>query len=421
MITIFTYFLCLLDIGNTHPQELVKVCNPTDFGAKADGIHKDTNAIQSAIENCAEAGGGIVRLSSGKYLSEPIFLKSKVTLEINANAVLLASQDQNSYRSVTSDANGAVKSEKLLALVNAVNQTDIAIVGRGTIDGAGAPWWQAERAAVAHGQPDVDRPRLVLFSHCQRVRVKGITLTNSPSFHLVPMFSEDVAIQDVTIKAPADSPNTDGIDPSSSHHVHISRCTIDTGDDNIAIKSGYVDPAYPNAGSADITISDCTFLHGHGVSIGSETNGGVENVIVERCKFHLTQNGLRIKSLRGRGGSVGNIIYRDIEMEDVSPVITFTTYYPDIPKEDTPQPIVDTTPFFHDISITNLFAKGGKVAATIVGLPEKPLFNIVLTNVNIFSQTGIVVRNATVQTSNVEISNQQGPAFILEDQGQVKN
>lgn len=419
LMAMLAYFLCFQSIRDNYAQEKGRICEATDFGAKADGLHKDTKAIQSAIDNCAGTGGGIVRLSSGNYLSDPIFLKSKVTLEIEASAVLLASQDPAAYSSTVSDANSGGNARSLLALVNAVEQTDIAIIGSGTIDGAGGPWWDKVRAAKKANRPEVIRPRLVVFSHCRRVRVEGITLTNSPSFHLMPMSSEDVLIEHVTIKAPAHSPNTDGIDPSSSHHVRISDCTIDTGDDNIAIKSGQVDPAYPNAGSSDITISNCTFLHGHGVSIGSETTGGVRNVIVERCQFRGTENGLRIKSGRGRGGSVENIIYRDLEMEEVNPVITFTAYYPEIPKQDTFKLVTATTPSFHDISVANLVASGGKIAGIIVGLPEKPLFNIALTNVKISAQTGMVIRNATVQTSDVQISHQQQPAFILEDQGRV--
>ncbi|BAY50293.1 endo-polygalacturonase (plasmid) [Scytonema sp. HK-05] len=410
---------CLQGSGNTHAQEKGKVCKVTDFGAKANGVDKDTKAIQSAIDNCAKGGGGLVKLSSGKYLSDPIFLKSKVTLFLDKSAVLLASQNPGDYQSTTSGANSTVNSRNLLALVNVINQSDVAIAGKGTIDGAGAPWWNAVRLAKKAGQPDVVRPRLVVFSHCHRVRVEGITLMNSPSFHLVPTFSDDVTIKDVTIKAPANSPNTDGIDPSSSRHVWISHCTIDNGDDNIAIKSGHIDPAHPDAGSADITISECTFLHGHGVSIGSETSGGVRNVIVENCKFLGTQNGLRIKSLRGQGGNVENIIYRNIQMEGVSPAITFTSYYPKIPKEDTRQAITVKTPVFHKITVTNLFAKGGKIAGIIVGLPEKPLFNIALKNIKIVSQTGFFVKNATIKTSNVQISNQRGRAFVLENQGHI--
>ncbi|MBD2211911.1 glycoside hydrolase family 28 protein [Nostoc linckia FACHB-104] len=406
-------FLYLQGSLNNATRATEKVCNVINFGAKANGIDKDTKAIQSAINNCAQAGGGIVQVPSGKYLIDPIFLKSRVTLFIDKGAVLLASQNPLAYKATTSSTSNS------LALVNAVNQSDIAIAGQGTIDGAGAAWWNAVRVAKKTQKSEIVRPRLVVFSHCQRVLVAGITLMNSPSFHLVPMYSDYVTVKDVTIKAPPNSPNTDGIDPSSSHHVWISHCMIDNGDDNIAIKSGHIDPAYPHAGSADITISNCTFLHGHGVSIGSETSRGVRNVIVENCNFIGTKNGLRIKSLRGKGGIVENIIYRNIQMQDVSQDITFTSYYPKIPQQDKRQPITGNTPSFHDISINNLVAKGGKNAGIIVGLPEKPLFNIALNNINIVAQTGIFVRNATIKTSNVQIYSQQGRAFILENQGHI--
>ena len=413
--------VCLLFFqgGRSRAQTAGRICDVMEFGAQADGVHKDTVSIQAAIDRCAKMGGGTVRLSSGKYLSAPIFLKSQVTLEISADAVLLGSQDIADYQVATPNSS-LEASEQFLGLVNAIEQTDVAIAGTGTIDGAGQLWWDLDRAARQREEPETIRPRLVKFTRCQRVKVANITLKNSPSFHLVPLFSEDVVIQNITIQAPPDSPNTDGIDLILSRRVQISGCKIDTGDDNIAIKSSVIDPAHPYAGSADITITDCTFLHGRGVAIGSGTRGGVNQVVVERCSFRGTRNGLRIKSGRDRGGRVANIVYRDIEMEGVSAAISFTSYYPNPPQDDRPQAITATTPAFQDITITNLVSKGGASAGVIVGLPEQPLFNIALNNVEIDAETGLVIRNATVQPTNVQVKVQAGDAFILEERGSLK-
>jgi len=413
--------VCLLFFqgGRIRAQTVGRICNAMEFGAQADGVHKDTVAIQSAIDRCAEMGGGTVRLSSGKYLSAPIFLQSQVTLEISADAVLLGSQDIADYQVATPNSS-LEASEQFLGLVNAIEQTDVAIAGTGTIDGAGQLWWDLDRAARQREEPETLRPRLVKFTRCQRVKVTDITLKNSPSFHLVPIFSEDVVIQNITIQAPPDSPNTDGIDLISSRRVLISGCKIDTGDDNIAIKSSVIDPDHPYAGSADITITDCTFLHGRGVAIGSGTRGGVNQVVVKHCSFRGTRNGLRIKSGRDRGGRVANIVYRDIEMEGVIAAISFTSYYPNPPQDDRPQAITATTPAFQDITITNLVAQRGESAGLIVGLPEQPLFNIVLNNVKIDAETGLVIRNANVETTNVEVNAQVGDAFILEEKGSLK-
>src|SRR5207253_753065 len=136
---------------------------------------------------------------------------------------------------------------------------------------------------------------------------------NSPTFHLVPTDCEDVVITNVTIKAPPHSPNTDAIDPSISRRVLITKCLIDVGDDNVAIKSGKKIERRQFA-CEDITITDCIFKHGHGVSVGSETVGGVRNLLVKNCTFEQSDNGLRIKSPRGRGGAVENIVYSNITM-----------------------------------------------------------------------------------------------------------
>jgi len=124
-------------------------------------------------------------------------------------------------------------------------------------------------------------------------------IRNSPSFHLVPSDCEDVTVEGVNIFAPADSPNTDATDPSACRHVVYRRCTFDVGDDDIAIKSGHADPTHPNAAVEDMLVEDCTFLAGHGMSIGSETTGGVKNLTVRNCTFDGTTSGIRIKSDRG--------------------------------------------------------------------------------------------------------------------------
>ena len=334
-----------------------------------------------------------MRLSTGVYLSAPLTLKSNVTLDIGAGVRLLASSDAADY----SSSAGA----PLLPLVGASQQTDIAITGQGTIDGAGAPWWAAVLAARQAGQPDPARPHLIDFVSCQRVNVQGVTLANSPGAHLVPTGSDTVVISGVTIQAPPDSPDTDGIDPSNSRNVTISNCAIDTGGDNIAIQSATVDPNHPGAGSENISIADCAFLHGRGLSIGSATIGGVRSVQVQRCKG--TDNGLRIQSDRGEGGEVSQISYSDITMDSVGAAIVFTGYYPTIPDTDSPQPVTALTPFYHDIKITNLNATGGSSSGVIVGLPETPLSGIIFNQVNISADSALVVRNASVLTTSTTV------------------
>ena len=260
------------------------------------------------------------------------------------------------------------------------------------------------------------RPRLIVLSNCKNIRLENITLQNSPTFHFVPSDCEDVLITNVTIKAPSNSPNTDAIDPSASRHVLITHCTLDVGDDNVAIKAGHTVEGR-DAASEDIVIRDCTVLHGHGISIGSETLGGVRNVKVERCTFQDTENGIRIKSPRGRGGVVQDISYSDITMKDVDPAITITCYYPKIPAQDGAQAKTETTPDFRNIRISNLTAQCKRSAGVVVGLPESPLQGIVLENVNISAATtGLLMRNVqNVRLKNARVSVADGPPFIMEN------
>lgn len=382
------------------------VCDPVRHGARHDGVADDTAAIQAAIDECAHKGGGVVRLTSGVFVAAPLVLRNRITLDVEAGATLLAIADRNRY----ADAN---ETHGVRALINAYGAEDIAISGSGVIDGNGAPWWDAFRVDKREGKPERGRPRLIQFTDCRRVRVSDITLRNSPSFHLAPRRCDDVQIRGVKIFAPADSPNTDGIDPAGSIHVRISECLIDVGDDNIALKSG-APAASRRFAAEDMTVEDCTFLHGHGMSIGSETNGGVHGVRVRRCTFRNTRNGLRIKSYRGHGGEVADVSYSDITMENVETPILFTAYYPKIPASDTPQPVTADTPFYHDIRVENLTATGARSAGVIVGLPEKPLSGISLAHVTISAGTGLTVRNASVQISGVQIKTSRGEPFLVE-------
>jgi polygalacturonase len=392
-----------------------RVCDAMAFGAKADGKTKDTQALQKAIDDCAAKGGGIVRLTAGTFLTGPIVLKSGITLDIKAGATLLGSPDPADY-----PEREELREQSVQPLIGAQNAHDITIRGGGTIDGNGQPWWEMVWAHKgAAGFAAAKRPRLILLDHCKHILIEDVTIQNSASWQIVPYYSDDVTIRDAKILAPAHSPNTDGIDPFSSHHVTISHMTIDVGDDNVAIKSGQPDSPGPDDPDTDITITDCTFLHGHGMSIGSEVSGGVQRVRVARVHFKDTANGVRVKSNRDRGNDIGYLDFRDLTMEDVRTPILISEYYPKIPEHDQPQPVTRLTPHFHDISITNLQATGAQQAGVIVGLPESPLRSVRLTNVHIAADKGLTVSNATVTAHDLVVKAATGPPIALLENAKV--
>jgi polygalacturonase len=397
-----------------------RVFDVRQYGARGDGKAVDTSAIQQALDECGKAGGGVVRFPTGTYLSKPITLHSHTTVLLEADATLQATDDPKDYLPANVAWDDVLQGHSKGPFANFIggkNLTDVTITGKGTIDGSGARWWvpaeEARRKVPGYTLP---RPNLIRIVGCSHLKVTGVTLQNSPKFHLVPEDCEDVLIEGVTILAPEGAANTDAIDPSNSRQVTISKCLIDVGDDNVAIKAGTRAPGRDFA-CEDITITDCIFKHGHGLSIGSETAGGVRNLVVRRCHFDGTENGLRIKSPRGRGGRVENLVYEDITMTNVQGAITFTCYYPKIPKTDTTQAVTAGTPAFHNIHIKNLTAASSRAAGVIIGLPESFVSDVVLENVNITAaDAGLTIRNAEgIKLENVKVAPGAGPPFIIQD------
>jgi hypothetical protein len=254
---------------------------------------------------------------------------------------------------------------------------------------------------------------LVVFDHCKHVLVEGITIQNSPDWQLVPYYSDDVIIRNVKVLAPAHSSNTDGIDPFSSSNVRIDHVLVDVGDDDVAIKSGMPGSPGPDAPSRDITITDCTFLHGHGLSLGSELAGGARNIRAERIHFEGTDNGIHVKVNRGRGNDVGPLFFRDIDMKDVLYAVNISDYYAVAekvlpPDGEAAQPVTRLTPRLHNITIEDLTATGSRWAGVIVGLPEAPITDVVLRNVRIDAQHGLTIRYANVSGTNVVVEASDG-------------
>jgi polygalacturonase len=381
----------------------------SDFGAKADGKTFDTHAFQSAIAACTKAGGGTVDVPPGQYLVTPFVLASNLNLRLEAGAVIRLTPNPDDYNLV----DGLYESAITLK-----DGHDISITGSGTIDGQGARFWK--ELPLKGTDPMIwqwlpHRPALIMLTNCTNILVQGVTLTNSPMFHLVPMQCKNVTIQGIHVKAPAISPNTDGIDPSGQNFL-IENCTIDTGDDCIAVKAGGIlDPSHPSC--ENFLIQNCTFLHGHGMSVGSETSGGLRNMLVRNCSFTGTDAGIRIKSSRNRGGPVENVTYENLTMHNVKNSILITSYYPKIPtdpRQDRARAL-DRTPSVTHIRITDVTATDSQIAGQIVGLPEMPLEDIILTRVHVSAKKPMQIFHANgVQFIDCRITSTKGVPLIID-------
>ena len=361
-----------------------------------DGVTNQALPLQQAIDSCSAAGGGTLILPKGTYMIGAIYMKSDVTLHLDTLAILLASSNMNDF----------IINGKTLNIINGTNSSNtsiknVTINGKGTIDGSGAPWWAAYLA-----NKTLSRPRLIYIVNCTNLTVDGITLQNSPSFHLVPNQCQNFIANNVKIIAPSNAPNTDGMDPSDCQGVTITNCTIDVGDDCIAIKGGRINGLI-GLGCQDLTVTNCTFLHGHGLSIGSETNDGVKNLTVTNCTFNGTTNGIRLKSLIGAGGVMQNLHYSNITMTNVTnPIIIDLNY-------NGTAPYPTDVPSVNGVYIDHLTATGSRNAGSLIGLTSSMLQNISLTYMNISAQTGLVLTNgANIVMSNNTINVASGKSII---------
>lgn len=338
--------------------------NVKDYGAAGDGNADDANAIQAAIKAASDAGGGAVVFPAGEFLSSPFNLASSIRLHLEKGATL----KMIPLEKYPDPNRGAYR-----PFIRGYKLNDVEISGSGVIDGQGQPWWYMFLA----GELEDHRPEMVSLSHIKRLSIKGVRFQNSPIVHLDIMRCTDVTIEGITIRAPDESPNTDGIDVSG-HNIVIRNCDIATGDDNIAT----------GGNTANIYITNCKFGYGHGMSIGSITRGGLRNMLVDNCTFDGTTSGARGKSRRDRGGLVQDVVYSNLTMNNVKNPIYFQSLYEERirePNQVEPAPVTATTPYWKNITFINITATTpDKAGAGIVwGLPEAPIENFTFKNVKI--------------------------------------
>ncbi|WP_316784794.1 glycoside hydrolase family 28 protein [Pedobacter frigiditerrae] len=407
--------------------------NVLTYGAKNDSSKLATTAIKNAIDAAVKKGGGTIYFPAGKYLTGPIHLKSNITILIDAGAELHFSDDFDQYLPMVKSRYEGVDVTSFSPLFYAYKAENIAIKGRGIIDGHGKKWWDfvegyKEGQARSKWQLKFDelnkdillpddpkqmkrgflRPPFIQFMYSKNIIIEGITIQNSPFWTVNPEFCENIKIYGVTIFNPAkNAPNTDGINPESCKNVHISDCHISVGDDCITIKSGKDGPGRKMATPAENhTITNCTMLSGHGgVVIGSEMSGDVRKITIANCVFDGTDRGIRIKSARGRGGIVEEIRVSNIVMKNIrDQAIVLDLQY----AKTTVEPVSERTPRFRNIHFSNITGQVNQ-AAYLNGLEEMPIENITFSDINLDAKSGFDITNSSrIEFHNVQINTEIG-------------
>jgi polygalacturonase len=362
----------------------------TDYGAKDDPAVSSTDAFHRAIADCQKAGGGTVRVPAGHFLTGPIDMVNNMTLQVDRGAVVLFDTNRNNYPDITSRWEGFTENGPH-PLLFADGLTNIAIIGPGTFDGQGAPWWanmdMAEHGNARPDRPIRRRPMLVQIKDCKNVRIEGPSFINSPFWAVHLLYSENIDVGNCRMVNPPTSPNTDGLNTDSCRHVVVHDCYADVGDDGFGIKSGRDEEGRKlNRPTEEVTYLRCHVAHGHSVcSIGSEESGGVRHVRFLDCDGDGTDNGIRVKSTRGRGGVVEDIVASNFRLRNVRNAIILSLRYTKTPEE----PFSERTPQFRDIHIDHVTATGANRCCVIEGLEECPIQNVTLDHLNLSGTNGV--------------------------------
>ncbi|KAK1278589.1 putative polygalacturonase [Acorus gramineus] len=357
----------------------------TEFGAIGDGVTLNTIAFQNAIfylRSFADKGGAQLFVPAGKWLTGSFSLISHLTLSLDKDAVILGSTDSIDWPLIDplpSYGRGReLPGERHQSLIHGSNLKDVVITGdNGTIDGQGSVWWDWFNKKNLN----YTRPHLVEFINSTGVVILNLTFSNSPFWAIHPVYCSQVHVQRVTILAPLDSPNTDGIDPDSSTDVCIEDCYISTGDDIIAIKSGWdehgISYARPSSNISIYRILGRTG-DGAGIAIGSEMSGGVSEVRAEGIHLFDSKHGIRIKTSAGRGGYVKNILVSDVIMENVDMAIMITGQYGEHPDE---QYDPNALPLIERITIKDVVGTNIRLAGLLNGIEGDDPFEVCLSNI----------------------------------------
>ena len=438
----------------------------TDFGAKGDGQFKNTEAFHKAIAKAFSQGGGTVVVPEGIWYTGPITLKSNINLHLKQGALILFSDQFDDYPLVETSYEG-LKSARSTSPINALGAKNIAITGKGIIDGNGGAWrpvkkskmtqhqwnalissggvlsdnksvWYPDEAALKGSKSDLNdwtieqlqtvrsflRPVMVSLVDCENILLDGPTFQNSPAWNIHPLMSKNIIVRNLTVRNPWYAQNGDGLDLESCENVLVYNNTFDVGDDAICIKSGKnEDGRKRNMPTKNVIIKNNTVYHGHGgFVVGSEMSGGVSKIHISHCNFIGTDTGLRFKSTRGRGGVVEQIYISHIYMNEIkTDAIRFNLYYggqaPDLSndlaenKEDSDIPEVTIeTPSFKDIYISDITSVKAHKSGFFMGLPEMNIQNVSIKNSQFHGEEGFtLIDSDQVHFNNVKIEATEAP------------
>lgn len=385
----------------------------TQFGASGDGQTLNTKSIQMAIDKCAADGGGVVVISQGAFISGAIFLKQGVDLRIDKGGVLKGTTSMEDYPVVATRWEGEER-EWTSALVNAFDMNNFTLSGEGKIDGSGEAWVELNKNTkpeIIPGKKIYGKPRLIAIQNCRNSEISGLNLKNQACWGLFILYSENIEVKDLIIRAEHNIPMSDGIDVDSSKDIHITGCDIDVNDDCIAIKSGKdEDGRRVNRPCEDILVEKCTFRYGHGgVSMGSEMSGGIRNVTIQDCVMEADNWApIRFKCQPSRGGVVENITYRNIQLKDTRKAFEFNMEW----RMVNPKPASDPLPVFRNIKIINVSGTTA-TAGDMHGLKDSPIRNVAFENCNITAKSGFVLDNVEgLDLSGLKIQVSEGEPVI---------
>jgi polygalacturonase len=375
----------------------------TKFGAIGDNKFDCTEAFEKAIAACNKAGGGRVVVPAGEFLTGAIQLKSNVNLYVAEGATIRFTRDQRKYPLVITRWEG-VELMNFSPFIYALEQENIALSGKGTIDGNADcehwwPWKGRTNCGWKEGDPNQENDRNHLFAlaekrepvgerifgeghylrpqfiqpyRCKNVLIEGVTLLRSPMWQVHPVLCTNVTVRGLTISS--FGPNTDGCDPESCRDVLIEDCFFNTGDDCIAIKAGRnEDGRRVNVPSENIVVQGCRMKDGHGgVTVGSEISGGVRNVFAQNCKMDSPDldSAVRIKNNAMRGGVLQNIYVRNVEVGQVAMAgLSIDFFYEEGPEGK-------FTPVVRDVELRNVTTQKAQYALYLRGFKDAPIENV---------------------------------------------